>query len=63
MSISGPVFVGASHSTMRRSGKPVTAATVGANGRPGASSTSVTVIVTVTVSVPPFPSSALTTTV
>ena len=35
----------------------------GAAGCPGGSSTSVTVIVTVTVSVPPLPSSALTTTV
>ena len=61
--MSGPVFVGASQSTLRWVENPETVVTVGANGGPGGSSTSVTVIVTVTVSVPLLPSSALTTTV
>ena len=61
--MSGPVFVGAVQPTSRLVVDPEVADTEGAAGRPGASSTSVTVIVTVTVSVPPLPSSALTTTV
>ena len=61
--MAGPVFVGAVQVTSRLVVDPAVADTVGAAGRPGGSSTSVTVIVTVTVSVPPLPSSALTTTV
>ena len=61
--MSGPVFTGASHSTLRTVSNPPIAITEGAAGCPGGSVTSVTVIVTVTVAVPPLVSSALTMTV
>ena len=61
--IAGPVFVGATQATFRLVVDPAVGDTVGAAGMPGGSSTSVTVIVTVMVSVPPLPSSALTVTV
>ena len=61
--MAGPVFVGAVQLTSRLVFDPAVADTVGAAGMPGGSSTSVTVIVTVMVSVPPLPSSALTMTV
>ena len=61
--MAGPVFSGAVQVTSRLVLDPAVAVTEGANGRPGGSSTSVRVIVTVMVSVPPLPSSALTMTV
>ena len=61
--MSGPVFAGAVQPTSRLVVDPEVGVTVGANGCPGGSVTSVTVIVTVTVAVPLLPSSALTTTV
>ena len=61
--MAGPVFVGAVQLTSRLVLDPAVAVTEGAAGRPGGSFTSVTVIVTVTVSVPPLLSSALTMTV
>ena len=57
-----PVLSGAVQITDRLSLLPVTGVTVGAPGADGGSSTSVTLIVTASVSVPPFPSSALTVT-
>ena len=56
----GPVFAGASQPTVRLVVLPGVAHTEGAAGRPGASFTSVTVIVTVTVALPPLPSTTLT---
>ena len=60
--MAGPVFVGAVQLTSRLVVDPPSV-TEGAAGTPGGSFTSVTVIVTVTVSVPPLLSSALTMTV
>ena len=56
--MSGPVFDGAVQFTDRLVGLPSTAVTEGAAGRPGGSSTSVMVMVTARVSVPPLSSSA-----
>ena len=61
--MAGPVFDGAAQLASRLVLDPAVAVTEGAAGTPGGSFTSVTVIVTVTVSVPPLLSSALTMTV
>ena len=61
--MAGPVFVGAVQVTSRLVVDPAVATPRAPPGCPGGSFTSVTVIVTVTVSVPPLPSSALTMTV
>ena len=61
--MSGPLFSpGSSHDTSRLSVSPDVAVTIGASGLSGFSSSSPTVIVTSTVSVPPFSSSAFTAT-
>ena len=60
--MSGPVLSGAAQLTVRLVVDPAVPDTEGAAGRPGASFTSVMVIVTVIVSVPPLLSSALMTT-
>ena len=61
--MAGPVFDGAVQVTSRLVLDPTVADTEGTAGRPGGSFTSVTVIVTVTVAVPPAPSEAVTMTV
>ena len=59
--MAGPVFSGAFQLTVRLLCPSVSAAsTVGASGFPGASFTSVTVMVTMMVSVPPLPSLTVT---
>ena len=61
--MAGPVLVGALQLTVKLVFDPEVPDTEGAAGVPGGSLTSVMVIVTVMVSVPLLPSSALTTTV